>query len=275
MYLLKMNPVIFSIGKVSIKWYSLFILIGIVIALIYCKLETKKYNISWDFYFNLAFWTIIVGFIGARLYYVLFNFSDYANDPISILKIWQGGLAIHGGIIAGLITIILYCKKYAARTLRMTDIAVVPLLIAQALGRWGNFFNNEAHGPVTSLAKLQSAHLPKFIIDGMLDDGLYYTPTFLYESVWCLIGFIILMIVKHYKYLKVGQLTAIYLMWYSLGRFFIEGLRTDSLMLGGFKVAQIVSIILFIVGMLIFMILSKKTKFEDLYSEKNADNIHF
>ena len=272
---LLVNPVIFNVGKFELRWYSVFILIGIVLALVYCKYESKKFNIPWDFFFNMIFWTIIFGFIGARLYYVLFNFSDYSKNLVSILKIWEGGLAIHGGIIAGVITIILYCRKYGARTLRMTDIGVVPLILAQAIGRWGNFFNGEAHGAETTLEHLQELHLPKFIIDGMNIGGIYYTPTFLYESVWCLIGFIGLLIIKRYKYLKVGQLTSIYLMWYSVGRFIIEAMRTDSLMLGGFKMAQIVSIILFIIGLLVFMILSRKTKFEDLYSEAHADNIKY
>lgn len=272
---LMIKAVIHDFGFFELRWYSVLILVGIIIALIYCKLESKKFNIPWDFFFNMAFWTIIVGFVGARVYYVLFNFSDYSNDLISILKIWEGGLAIHGGIIAGVITMILYCRKYGARALRMTDITVVPLILAQAIGRWGNFFNGEAHGAATTLSHLKNLHLPQFIIDGMNIGGIYYTPTFLYESIWCFIGFIGLLIAKRYKYLKVGQLTSIYLMWYSVGRFIIEGMRTDSLMLGGFKMAQIVSIILFIVGLLVFMILSRKTKFEDLYSETNADNIHF
>lgn len=271
----KVDPVIYDFGFFELRWYSVLILVGILITLLYCKIESKKFSIPWDFFFNMAFWTIIIGFIGARLYYVAFNFSEYSSDPISILKIWKGGIAIHGGLIAGLITMILYCKKYGARVLRMTDIVVVPLLLAQAIGRWGNFFNGEAHGAATTLGHLQNLHLPKFIIDGMNLYGIYYTPTFLYESIWCVLGFIILMIAKKYKYLKVGQLTSMYMMWYSVGRFVIEGMRTDSLMLGGFKMAQIVSIILFIVGLLIFMILSRKTKFEDLYSETNADNIHY
>lgn len=270
-----MNPVLYDFGFFQLRWYSVFILIGVIIAIIYCKLESKKFNISWDFFFNMAFWTIIIGFIGARLYYVLFNFSEYSSNPLSILKVWEGGLAIHGGIIFGGITMLLYCKKYEARVLRMTDIAVVPLILAQALGRWGNFFNGEAHGAATTLEKLQDLHIPNFIIKGMNIGGVYYTPTFLYESIWCLIGFIILLILKRLKYVKVGHLTCFYMMWYSVGRFFIEMMRTDSLMLGGFKMAQIVSIVIFIIGLLILMILSRKTKFEDLYSETNADNIRY
>ena len=138
----------------------------------------------------------------------------------------------------------------------MTDIAVPSLIIAQAIGRWGNFFNSEAHGPVTTLANLESFHIPKFIIDGMYIEGVYYHPTFFYESLWCILGFIVLLLVRRfYKTLKTGQLTCIYLMWYGLGRLFIESLRTDSLMLGSFKVAQLVSLSCFLIGLLFYLYL--------------------
>ena len=139
----------------------------------------------------------------------------------------------------------------------------------------GNFFNQEAHGAATTYAKLKDMNIPEFIIENMNINGIYYTPTFLYESIWCLLGAIVLMIAKKFKYLKVGQLTSIYLMWYSAGRFVIEASRTDSLMLGGFKVAQLVSVLLFLVGLFAFMVLSRKSKFENLYSEANADQIRF
>ncbi len=270
-----MNEVMIDLGFMVIKWYSFLILIGLIIGLIYVKLESKKFDLPWDFVFNMSFWTILVGFIGARLYYVIFNFSIYSSDPISIFKVWEGGLAIHGGIIAGFITMLLYCKKYNARILRMTDIFAVPLILGQAIGRWGNFFNGEAHGAATSLSTLEKLHIPNFIIEGMNIGGIYYQPTFLYESLWCLLGFIILLIIKRYKYLKVGQLTCVYLMFYSVGRFFIEAMRTDSLMLGGFKMAQIISIALFVIALLVFMVLSRKSKFEDLYRDKVNEQIRF
>lgn len=269
-----MNPVLITIGSLEIKWYSVLILVGVIIGIAMLIKEGKRYNVSKDFLFNLAFWTIVFGIIGARLYYVIFNWSDYSNNLLDILKIWNGGLAIHGGLIAGFITMSIYCKKYDVNLLKMTDMAVVPVILAQAIGRWGNFFNSEAHGAVTSLAHLQELHIPNFIIDGMQIGGLYYHPTFFYESIWCLIGFIILLIVRRFKYLKTGQLTCIYLMWYSVGRFFIESLRTDSLMLGGFKAAQIISVILFIIGLLILLLLSRKGKFEDLYNS-DEQNIRF
>jgi len=270
-----MDPVMFSIGGISIKWYSVLILIGVIFGYYLLQKEAKKHNYPKDFIFNLFFWAIIAGFVGARLYYVIFNWTLYRADPLSIFKIWEGGLAIHGGLIFGFIAIALYCKKYNVRTFKITDMATISVLLAQAIGRWGNFFNGEAHGIETTLETLQGYHIPEVIIQGMYINGHYYHPTFLYESLWCLIGVIILWLVKHYKYLKVGQLTCIYLMWYSFGRFFIESLRTDSLMLGGFRIAQIVSVILFVIALLAFMILSRKSKFEDLYSEPNHEEINF
>lgn len=251
-----MNPEMFSIGNISVRWYSFLILVGIILAIFLAEKEAKKFKYDKDFIFDLAFWIIIFGIVGARLYYVIFNFELYKNDLLGIFKVWNGGLAIHGGIIGGLITLLVYCKIKGVKPLRVTDIAVPSLIIAQAIGRWGNFFNGEAHGPVTTLANLKELFIPQFIIDGMNIGGVYYHPTFLYESLWCVLGFIILLIVrKFYKSLKCGQLTCIYLMWYGAGRLVIESLRTDSLMLGNLKVAQLVSIGMIVVGVLFFLYL--------------------
>ncbi len=264
-----MNPEIFHIGMFSIRWYSVLILIGIIIAYLLATKEAKKFDISKDQIFDLAFWVVIIGIIGARLYYVIFNYENYIYNPLSILAVWEGGLAIHGGIIFGLITLIVYCKIHHLSIIRMMDIAVPSLIIAQAIGRWGNFFNSEAHGFATTLANLQSLHIPNFIIEGMKIGGVYYHPTFFYESIWCILGFIILILVrKYYRYLKTGQLTCIYLMWYGVGRYFIESLRTDSLMLYNFKVAQIVCVITFIIGFIFFIYLCFNRLNKGLYYPK-------
>ena len=270
-----MNPVLFSVAGLDIRWYSVLMLTGMLITIIMVIAEAKRFNISKDFAFNLSFWVIILGLIGARAYYVIFNFHLYKDNLFDILKIWEGGLAIHGGLIAGFITLLVYSKRYNINPFKMTDITVVPLLLAQAIGRWGNFFNSEAHGAATTYYHLKELHIPDFIINGMKIGNVYYHPTFLYESLYCLIGFIILLFVRRYQYLKRGQLTCLYLMYYSVGRFFIESLRTDSLMLGGFKVAQLVSVVLFIVGLIIFMILSRKGRFEDLYNEEQRGPVRF
>lgn len=269
-----MDRYIITIGDFNIEWYSVLIVVGAILALIMIIKEAKRYGYPSDFVFNVCFWSIIVGIIGARLYYVVFNLDLYTNFW-DILKIWEGGLAIHGGIIFGAITCYLYCKKYRVRTVRMLDFIAPALLLAQAIGRWGNFFNGEAHGAVTSLESLQNLHIPEFIIDGMYIGGAHYQPTFLYESLWCLLGVIILLIVRRLKVTKVGQPTALYLMWYGLGRFFIETMRTDSLMLGGFKVAQIVSVIMILIGLIVIMITGRKGRYEDLYDQDEKETVKF
>lgn len=270
-----MESVIFSLFGIEIRWYSIILLVAMFLAISLLIKEGKRFNIPKDFLFNLAFWVIIFGVIGARIYYCVFNFNLFKDNLIDILKIWEGGLAIHGGLIAGFLTLVIYTKKYNVNTIKVTDMAVVPLLLAQAIGRWGNFFNSEAHGAATTYYHLKELHIPEKIIEGMKISNVYYHPTFYYESLYCLIGFIILLFVRRYRYLKKGQLTSLYLMYYSIGRFFIEALRTDSLMLGAFKVAQLVSIALFVIGMISFMILSRKGRFEDLYNEEQNGPIRF
>jgi phosphatidylglycerol---prolipoprotein diacylglyceryl transferase len=271
-----MNPVLFQFSFITIRWYSFLILIGVILGYEIANYEGKRFGAPKDFIFNLTFWTVIMGLIGARICYVVFNWPLYSHDLLSVFKFWEGGLAIYGGVAAGLITMYVYCKKYQVNLLKMLDIASVSLILAQAIGRWGNFFNSEAHGPATTYAILKSHHIiPDFIINGMNIDGIYYEPTFYYESLWCLIGFIIALFIRRKKDLKIGNLTAFYFMWYGLGRFFIEGMRTDSLMLGGFKAAQIVSIIIFIVGLLITMVNSRKSPFDDLYQETDFKEVRF
>ena len=270
-----MNPVLFTLFGIEIRWYSVLLLTGMIIAMFMFIKEGKRFNIPKDFTFNLAFWVIIIGIISARLYYCVFNFSLYKDNLLDIFKIWEGGLAIHGGLIGGFITLFIYTKKYSVNTYKITDMAVVPLLLAQSIGRWGNFFNSEAHGVATTYYHLKELHIPEKIIEGMKIGNVYYHPTFFYESLYCLVGFIILLFVRRYRYLKRGQLTCIYLMYYSVGRFFIESLRTDSLMFDGFRVAQIISVVLFVIGLIAFMILGRKGRFEDLYNEEQSGPIRF
>lgn len=271
-----MNPILFTIGSFEIRWYSVLILVAAFVVLAMSQAEAARFKIKGEFIFNMLFWALIFGIIGARLYYVAFNWDMFKSNPIDILKVWNGGLAIHGGLIAGLITIILYTKKYKVRTVRVLDFVVVPLLLGQAIGRWGNFFNQEAHGAATTIAKLKSLFVPDFIIEGMTIDGVTYMPTFFFESICCLAAFIILLFVRRGKYTKVGTMTASYLMIYGVIRFFIEMSRTDALMLGGFKVAQIVSVIMFLIGLGMVMFISRKGKFEDLYNDaSNVNEIRF
>lgn len=270
-----MSDILLDLGFLSIKWYSVLMLIALLIGITMITREAKHFNISENFITNLLFWTVIIAIIGSRTYYVIFEWDYYSLHPEEIIKIWQGGLAIHGAILFGALFIIFYTKKYKVKTLKIIDIIVPALCIGQVIGRWGNFFNGEAHGPATTLKFLQNLHLPNFIIEGMYINGTYYHPTFLYESIWNLVGFIILMCLRRYKYLKVGTLTSIYLIWYSIGRFFIEALRTDSLMLGNIKMAQLVSILLFIIGVIIFIFCHRGPKLNNLYNEKEEANTKF
>lgn len=260
-----MDKIAIDLGFITIYWYSIMVMLGAIIAFYLIKKESIKKEINQDFITNLIFYTFIFGIIGARIYYVIFNFDYFSNNVSEIFQIWNGGLAIHGGIIVGFITCAIYCKKYKVNILKIIDLVAPALIIAQSIGRWGNFFNKEAYGQATTLLHLKKLHLPQFIIDGMYINGNYYQPTFLYESIWNLLGFILLISIrKFYKKLKIGQLAGIYLMWYSTGRFMIERFRSDSLMLGDFKIAQIISIIMFIIGFVLVFILSKK---QHLYKE--------
>lgn len=269
-----MDPVMFTIFGVDIRWYSVLILIAVIIGIVLLIKEGNRFNISSDFLFNLAFWTIIFGFIGARLYYCAFNYSLYKDNPIDILKIWNGGLAIHGGIIAGLITLILYCKKYKVDILKITDIFAPALIIAQAIGRWGNFFNSEAYGSTVSYQTLVNMKIiPQFVIDNMYINGSYHLPMFYFESIACLIGFIILIIIRRRKYIKKGQIVSIYLIWYGIVRGIIETFRTDSLMIANVKVAQVLSVIMISAGVYIFFTQAKKPKLDDLYNSVDEEII--
>ncbi len=271
-----MNPVLLDLGFIKIYWYSVMILLGIFVGGSLIIRECKKFKIPENYVINMIVLCLLFGILGARLYYVIFNWSYYSNNLLEIFMIWKGGLAIHGGLLFGLIFIIFYTKKYKVDTFRMLDIIVVGLIIGQAIGRWGNFFNGEAHGPQTSLETLQSLFIPNFIIEGMNIHGLYYHPTFLYESLWCLLGFIILLLFRRRYYCKIGQTTGLYLIWYGIGRFLIEALRTDSLMLGNLKMAQIVSILSVVIGLVIIIIKSRGSKLNNRYNDKeNVNEIRF
>lgn len=248
-----MNPILVDLGFIQIYWYSIMLFIGFLLGGYLLLREARRFDVSDEFIINMFFYTIPIAIIGARLYYVIFSWDMYASNPIDIFKVWEGGLAIHGGVLFGLIFVIIYSKKHGYSPVKIMDMASVGLIVGQIIGRWGNFFNQEAHGPATTLATLKSYHLPDFIIKGMNIDGVYYHPTFLYESLWNLIGLIIMLIIRRRRRIKVGQICGFYMAWYGIGRFLIEMLRTDALMYGNLKVAQIVSILLIFVG-LIFII---------------------
>ena len=268
-----MNPIAFSIGPISIYWYSLCILLAFFIGYLLVKKELKRHKeISVNFFYDYFFYLIPIVIIGARLYYVVFEWKYYKNDIIEVFKLWNGGLAIHGGVLFGIIYTYIYTRKKNINTFKFMDILVPSLVLGQAIGRWGNFFNQEAFGPEVSVDILKSMHIPKFIIEGMNVNGIYHHPTFLYESLTCFFCFIILIILrKYYKKLKVGTLCGIYFIIYGIERFFVESLRQDSLMIGTIKVAQLVSIIMFIVG-IVFIICSCIKKVPFLNYRKSDNN---
>lgn len=229
------NSIAISIGNLDIYWYAIFITIAFLIAILFCKKDEGKYNINFESILNLMVIAIPVSIIFARIYYVLFNLNSYLSNPIKILAIRDGGVAIYGGIIGAVITTVIYCKKSQIKVLDMLDYIVPYLALGQAIGRWGNFFNAEAHGSLTN----------NILRMGIIENGQYIEvhPTFLYESIACLIIFIILYRLRNKRKYK-GQLTYIYLFLYGFIRTFIEGLRTDSLMLGNIRISQLLSIIL-------------------------------
>ena len=256
-----MNRVALEIGFIRIYWYSITMLLGVICGIIIAYIEFKRKKMSKINFENMAFYAILSGFIGARLYYVLFNLDYYLQDPIEILEVWNGGLAIHGGIIGAVLAIFLYCKKNKINFVEILDICTPALLIGQIIGRWGNFFNGEAHGGMVARSFLEKLHLPNFIIEGMNIGGVYYHPTFLYESLLNLICFIILMILRYNKKIRIGTIAGIYLIWYGVIRIFIESLRTDSLMLGSLKMAQLIGLPMIIIGIVLIITSNRRNKY--------------
>ncbi len=259
-----MNRVAFNIFGFNVYYYSLCILLGVIVAYILITREGKKQGLPKEFISDLIFYTLIIGILGARVYYCVFNLDYYLANPSEILKIYNGGLAIHGGVIAGLIFVYFYTKKKNVSFIKILDIVAPAVIIAQSFGRWGNFFNQEAHGGITTYQNLKNMHIPEFIINGMHIEDKYYYPTFFFESIWCLIGFIILMIARKNKNLRKGFQIGFYFIWYGIGRFFIETLRTDSLMFFGLKIAQIVSLIGIIIGIIIIVTNRNKKYYNEM-----------
>lgn len=265
-----MSRVFLDLGFIKIYWYSILILIGAIIGIYLILKETKRQSIDINSISDLCFYVIPISIIGARIYYVIFNFSVFKDDLISIFKIWEGGIAIYGGIITGILFVIWYTKKKNLDTIKILDIFAPSLVLAQGIGRWGNFFNQEAFGPIVTRTALEKKHIPNFIIDNMFIEGSFHEPTFLYESLVCLIIFVILIAIRYlYKNNKTGNITFTYFILYGLGRYFIEGMRLDSLYLGKIRISQLVSLILITIG-LYGLTTSKKRK--PYYFSKPSSN---
>ncbi|HDJ2491829.1 TPA: prolipoprotein diacylglyceryl transferase [Staphylococcus aureus] len=262
------DPVAFNLGPLSVRWYGIIIAVGILLGYFVAQRALVKAGLHKDTLVDIIFYSALFGFIAARIYFVIFQWPYYAENPSEIIKIWHGGIAIHGGLIGGFIAGVIVCKVKNLNPFQIGDIVVPSIILAQGIGRWGNFMNHEAHGGSVSRAFLEQLHLPNFIIENMYINGQYYHPTFLYESIWDVAGFIILVNIR--KHLKLGETFFLYLTWYSIGRFFIEGLRTDSLMLtSNIRVAQLVSILLILIS--ISLIVYRRIKYNPpLYSKVGA-----
>lgn len=249
------DPIAFSFGSLDVYWYGIIIATGIFAAIFLSTREAEKRGIEGDHIVDMALWAIPLAFIGARLYYVLFELGYYLEHPSQIIAIWNGGIAIYGGLIAGGLTVYWYTKKKGIPIWLMLDILAPNVLLAQAMGRWGNFMNQEAHGGEVTRTFLENLFLPDFIINQMEINGVYYHPTFLYESLWSLLGFILIVVLRNKKHLlRQGEVALSYVLWYSFGRFFIEGLRTDSLWLFDFiRISQALSLLLFVAALSVWI----------------------
>ncbi|MGG5335138.1 prolipoprotein diacylglyceryl transferase [Enterococcus casseliflavus] len=250
------NRVAFELFGLPIYWYAIIIVSGVIIAMWLSTREAVRVGLKPDDVTDFMLIGLPVSIIGARLYYILFDLQYYIDDPSQIFNIRSGGIAIYGALIAGGIWLYFFCQRNFISPWTFLDIAAPSVLLAQGIGRWGNFMNHEAFGAEVSRSFLESLYIPKFIIDNMYIDEAYRQPTFLYESVWNMIGFIVLIFLrKKTGLLKEGEVFLSYLIWYGFGRFFIEGMRTDSLYLfGDIRVSQALSALLFFgaIGLLIW-----------------------
>jgi phosphatidylglycerol:prolipoprotein diacylglycerol transferase len=247
------DPVALSLGPIQIHWYGVIIGVGIALALFLAMREGERRGLHKDIFPDLMLWAIPIAIISARIYYVAFEWDYYSQNPGDIIKIWNGGIAIHGALIGSVITAIVFSRKRNISFWKLADIAAPSIIIGQAIGRWGNFINQEAHGGEVTRSFLEGLFLPEFIINQMYIDGTYYHPTFLYESIWNLLGFILLMSLRRVN-LRQGEIFLSYVIWYSIGRFFVEGMRTDSLMLTeSLRIAQTISIALIVIAVALFV----------------------
>lgn len=255
------SPIAFTIFGKAIYWYGIIIACGFALAVIYGLKRCSQFGLTQDNILDMLIITVPLAIIGARAYYCIFNWELYADNPISVLYIWNGGLAIYGAVIVAILTVLIFAKVKKLKATPIMDIGSLGLLIGQMIGRWGNFINGEAHGTETD----------SFLRMGLVDASgtvTYYHPTFLYESLWNLVGFILLhFLSKRRKY--DGQIFLCYIAWYGLGRGFIEGMRTDSLYLAGtdLRVSQLLAFAscLAAVAVLAYNALAKEHDERDLY----------
>ncbi|WP_421655644.1 prolipoprotein diacylglyceryl transferase [Leptothermofonsia sp. ETS-13] len=247
------GPTLFEWGPFSIRWYGFLIASAVLIGVTLSQWLAKRRNVNPELISDLAIWLVIAAIPSARLYYVLFQWHEYAQHPDQIIAIWKGGIAIHGAIIGGLIASLIFCRARHVSFWQLADLVVPSLILGQAIGRWGNFFNSEAFGRPTDLP--WKLYIPLKHRPPGYEGFAYFHPTFLYESLWNLMIFAVLISLffwglKSKSKLKIGTLVLVYMIGYSCGRFWIEGLRMDSLMLGPLRIAQVVSLVQIGLGVL-------------------------
>lgn len=270
------DPVAFQLGPLSVHWYGIILGTAALVGLLLALREAKRVGMDPETIMDVVMYAVPAAIIGARIYYVIFRWNEYySSHPGEIIAVWHGGIAIHGALIASILTAYIYSRVKKVSFWRLADVVAPSLIIGQAIGRWGNFMNQEAHGGPVSLEFLQSLHLPQFIIDQMyILDPLtntysYYHPTFLYESLWNLLGFIILITIRRIARMRRGDVFLTYVIWYSIGRFFVEGLRTDSLMLTDtLRIAQVISLVLIACALILMAILRKMGYAAKRYGEE-------
>ncbi len=247
-------PAYFTLFGLRIYFYGVLIALGFLLGILYCAKHAPDYGIKSDDFYDFILWLIPLCILGARLYYVLFRLDYYLAYPGEILAIRDGGLAIYGGIIAGILVAAVVCKKKKIPLPALLDLTVFGLLIGQIIGRWGNFMNREAFGAVTDIFCRMGLTAPS-------GRTIYVHPTFLYESLWNLVGFLALRVWTRRRRRRYdGQGLLLYFFWYGLGRAWIEGLRTDSLMLGstGIRVSQLLSAVLCLGSLIILLVQSRR-----------------
>ena len=244
-------PVSFQVGPLSIHFYGLIIATGLMLAVLYCSKRASQFGLTEDTLLDGVLWVTPVAILCARLYYCAFSWEMYADDPIRVLYIWEGGIAIYGSVIGAVLGIIVFCKVKKIKIATVLDLVSLGFLIGQTLGRWGNFFNREAFGAETE------SFFRMGLMKASTGEITYYHPTFLYESVWNFTGFLVLHFLSRKRRFD-GQIALGYLAWYGLGRAFIEGLRTDSLYIGSIRVSQLLAAVSCVAGLGLLLVLSRK-----------------